>query len=227
MKNQALEHKILALAAGAGIEGSRVFEVKKSVDTKAVNAYVTGVMGTKRIVLWDTLLAKLDEKEVLHVMGHEMGHYVLGHVARSIVLSALLTLIGLFLVDWSGRRLVARYADRLGFDRLSDIASVPLLLMLLEVAALLLSPVALAYSRIQEHESDKFALDLTHNNHAGGRSFIKLQQENLSNPRPGPIFKFFRSSHPSIGERIDFCNTYHPWLERERPDNATKLRPAN
>ena len=69
-----------------------MFEVEKSVDTKAVNAYVTGVFATKRIVLWDTLLAKLDAKEVLHVMGHEMGHYVLGHVVRSIVLSTVLTL---------------------------------------------------------------------------------------------------------------------------------------
>jgi Zn-dependent protease with chaperone function len=217
MKNQALEQKILALAARAEIEGSRVFEVQKSVDTKAVNAYVTGVFATKRIVLWDTLLAKLEEKEVLHVMGHEMGHYVKGHVPRSIVLSAVLTLIGLFLVDWCGRRLVTRYSDRLRFDSLSDVASVPLLLMLLEVAVLLLSPVALAYSRMQEHESDKFALELTHDNRAGALSFVKLQQENLSNPRPGPIFNLFRASHPSIGERIDFCNSYRPWLLGERP----------
>ena len=60
MKDKALERRILDLAARAGIEGSRVFEVEKSVDTKAINAYVTGVFGTKRIVLWDTLLAKLD-----------------------------------------------------------------------------------------------------------------------------------------------------------------------
>jgi STE24 endopeptidase len=216
MKNQALEKKILALAGRAGIEGSRVFEVEKSIDTRAVNAYVTGVFATKRIVLWDTLLAKLDDKEVLHVMGHEMGHYVLGHVARSIVLSSVLTLIGLFLVDWCGRRLVARYSDRLRFDSLSDIASVPLLLMLLEVAMLLLSPVALAYSRMQEHEADRYALDLIHDNHAGAHSFLKLMEENLSNPRPGPVYKLFRASHPSIGERIDFCNSYRPWLDVER-----------
>jgi Zn-dependent protease with chaperone function len=217
MKNQALEQKILALAGKAEIEGSSVFEVEKSVDTKAVNAYVTGVLATKRIVLWDTLLAKLDEKEVLHVMGHEMGHYVLGHVARSIVLSAVLTLIGLFLVDWCGRRLLARYFKRLGIDGLADVASLPLLLMLLEVAMLVLSPAALAYSRIQEREADKFALELTHDNHAGAHSFLKLMEENLSNPRPGPIYKFFRSSHPSIGERIDFCNSYRPWMQVERP----------
>ncbi len=161
MKNQALEQKILALAGRAGIEGSRVFEVAKSVDTKAVNAYVTGVFATKRIVLWDTLLAKLDDKEVLHVMGHEMGHYVKGHVVRSIILSAVLTLVGLFFVDWFGRRLVKRHAARFGIDRLSDVASVPLLLMLLEIAVLVLSPAALAYSRFQEHEADRFALELT------------------------------------------------------------------
>jgi Zn-dependent protease with chaperone function len=211
MKNKALEQSILALAQRAGIEGSRVFEVDKSVDTKAVNAYVTGVLSTKRIVLWDTLIAKLDEPELLFVMGHEMGHYVLGHVVRSILLSGIVTLAGLFLVDWLGRRLVALYHSRLGFDRLADIASVPLVMMLLEAAFLILSPVALAYSRTQEHDADQFALDLTHSNHAGALSFVKLQQENLGNPRPGPLFQFFRASHPSLGERIDYCNAYHPW----------------
>ncbi|MDQ3013618.1 MAG: M48 family metalloprotease, partial [Acidobacteriota bacterium] len=80
MKNKALEAKILALAERAGIEGSRVYEVNKSADTKHLNAYVTGFGGTKRIVMWDTLLNQMNEREVLSVMGHEMGHYVLGHV---------------------------------------------------------------------------------------------------------------------------------------------------
>jgi Zn-dependent protease with chaperone function len=212
MKNKALERSILALAARAGIDGSRVFEVDKSVDTNAVNAYVKGVFSTKRIVLWDTLIAKLDEPELLFVMGHEMGHYCLGHVVRSILLSGIVTLAGLFMVDWLGRRLVARYPRRLGFKQLADVASLPLLLMLLEVAFLVLSPVALAYSRMQEHEADQFALDLTRTNRAGAMSFVKLQEENLSNPRPGRLFQFLRASHPSIGERIDYCNTYHPWI---------------
>ncbi len=212
MKNKELEQSILALAGRAGIEGSRVFEVDKSVDTKALNAYVTGFLQTKRIVLWDTLIARLNEQELLCVMGHEMGHYVLGHVVKTILLSTVVTLAGLFLVDWLGRRLIARFSGRLGFDRLSDIASLPLLLMLVQVAFLVLSPVALAYSRYQEHEADRFALDLTRTNHSAATAFVKLQEENLGNPRPGLLYKIFRSSHPSIGERVDFCNTYHPWL---------------
>jgi STE24 endopeptidase len=210
MKNKRLEQSILDLASRAGIEGSRVFEVNKSIDTKALNAYVTGVLGSKRIVLWDTLIARLDEKELLVVMAHEMGHYVLGHVVRSILLSSFLTLTSLFLVDRLGRWLVARYSHILRFESLADVASVPLLLLLIQVTSLFLTPAAMAYSRYQEHEADRFALDLTHTNHSAATAFVKLQQENLGNPRPGLIYKIFRASHPSIGERIDFCNSYRP-----------------
>ncbi len=125
MKDKALESRILALADRSGIEGSRVFEVEKSVDTKTVNAYVTGFMNTKRIVLWDTLLGKLDDEEVLVVMGHEMGHYVLGHVAQIIVLASALVLVGLWVIHKTAGSLIARYRDRFGFTELSDVASVP------------------------------------------------------------------------------------------------------
>lgn len=222
MQDKALERSILALADRAGIEGSRVFEVNKSVDTKSVNAYVTGVFETKRIVLWDTLIKKLGETELLFVMAHEMGHFVLGHVVRSILLSSIVIFIGLFFVDRLGCRLIARHAARLGFDRLSDVASMPLLLMLIEASMLVLSPAVMAYSRFQEHEADRFALELTHTNHSGAIAFVKLQTENLGNPRPGVLYQVFRSTHPSIGDRIDFCNAYHPWRSTRvsEPENV-------
>jgi STE24 endopeptidase len=217
MKDKTLERQILDLAQRAGIEGSRVFEVDKSVDTKAMNAYVTGVFGAKRIVLWDTLLAKLDPPEVLTVMGHEMGHYKLGHVVRSILLGSLVVLASLFFVDRAGRWLIARFHDRLGFDHLADVASVPLVLMLMHVSSLFLGPVALAYSRFQEHEADRYALDLTHANHSAAMADVKMQAENLGNPRPGLFYTIFRASHPSISERIEFANTYHPWRAGSTP----------
>ena len=130
---------------------------------------------------------------------------------RSILLSSIVTFVGLFLVDWLGRWLVGRYRDRLGFDSLADVASVPVMIMLLEAAILVLSPVALTYSRYQEHEADRYALDLTRSNHAAGTAHVKLFTENLGNPRPGLFYTILRASHPSAGERIDFANTYHPW----------------
>jgi Zn-dependent protease with chaperone function len=213
MRNQALERKIEALAERAGVPGSRIYEIRKSVDTRALNAYVTGFLTTRRIVLYDTLLERLDEGEVLAVMGHEMGHYVLGHVTRSIWLASLLVLAGLFAGDRAGRWLTGRFAHRFGFESLADVASVPLLILLFQVALLTLAPLELAYSRYQEHQADCFALELTRSNHSAALAFAKLQHENLGVPWDGPLEKLWRASHPSIGERIEFCNAYHPWTE--------------
>ena len=216
MKDKALEARILELAGRAGIEGGRVFEVEKSVDTETVNAYVTGVFGTKRIVLWDTLVRKLEPREVLAVLGHEMGHYVLRHVPKGIAAAAALVLAGLWLVHGASGAVLRRFGGRFGFSRLEEPASLPLILLLLSLAFFLLSPIALAYSRYQEHEADRFELEVMRDNRASATAFVKLQQENLSNPRPGRLYKFWRASHPPLGERIDFANTYRPW-ERGEP----------
>jgi STE24 endopeptidase len=213
MTNAGLESKILDLARRAGIEGSRVFVVDKSRDTRTVNAYVTGLLGTERIVLWDTLLDRLDEKETLAVVGHEIGHYVLNHVAWGVSLSALGSLVLLFLVDRTGRWMIGRWGRRFRFERLSDVASVPLFILLLQLFNLAGAPIQLAASRAMEHEADRYGLELTRTNRSSALSFVKLQNDNLSNPRPGPLSILWRSSHPPIGDRIDFCNAYHPWTE--------------
>ena len=211
MKDRMLEAKILTLAEYAGIEGSRVFEVNKSVDTKTVNAYVTGFLGTKRIVLWDTIIAKLNEEELLFVMGHEMGHYVLGHVVKSIFFFSVLIMITLYATYRAAGSLISRFKDRFGFDQLSDIASLPLIVVLMNICFLVITPVVFTFTRFHEHEADRFGLEITQTNHAAATAFVKLQEENLSIPRPGWLYKLWRSSHPTLGERIDFCNSYHPW----------------
>lgn len=211
MKDKALEARILALADRAGIEGSRVFEVDKSVDTKTVNAYVAGLLNTKRIVLWDTLIAKLDQDELMAVMAHEMGHYVLNHVAQGIVVGAASVVASLYLVYRLSGLLIARFKERFGFERLADVASWPLIVLLMEVATLAILPLGLAFSRHLEREADRFSLELTQNNHATAMAFVKLQQENLAHPRPGVFYWLWRGSHPSLAERIEFANTYRPW----------------
>ena len=213
LKDRALATKIQELARRAGIGCVRIFVVEKSVDSKAVNAKVTGFLGTKQIVLWDTLLDDLDEKQVLVVVGHEMGHYVLGHLTRSIFLSTIITLLGLLWVDRAGSWMIARLGDRFLIDRLSDIAAIPLLILLIKGSMLVLGPAANAYSRLQEREADCFALELTQTNRSATLAFAEMQRENLINPRPNWFYQFWRATHPSIGERIDFCNSYHPWDE--------------
>jgi len=232
MKDKGLEAEIIALAERAGIKESRVLEVEKSADTKAVNAYVTGFMGTKRIVLWDTLIAKLDRRELLTVMGHEIGHYVLRHVLQGILLSSGLTLLGLYIFYRVSGRLLDRCKARFGFDRLSDVASWPFILLFFTVGNLALDPFILAFSRQLEHEADRFALEITRDNHADATASVKLQIQNLSVPRPGLMYKLWRASHPSVGERIDFANAYKPWMKGEglkyehlfRPSKTNRVR---
>lgn len=215
MKDRQLEAEILALADRAGIEGGRVFEVAKSEDTKAVNAYVTGLGNTKRIVLWDTLLARLEPAEVRFIMGHEMAHYVLNHIPKGIALGSLGLFVSLYFVYRSSGWLIRRYQPRFGFHDLADVASLPLILLLIEIVSLAASPAMLAWSRSIERESDRFGLELTQDNRAAANAFAKLQQENLANPRPGPWFVFWRASHPPLGERIEFANAYRPWQRGE------------
>jgi Zn-dependent protease with chaperone function len=211
MQDKELEAEILATAERAGIEGGRVFEVDKSVDTNAVNAYVTGFGDTKRIVLWDTIIAKLDRDQLVFVMGHEMGHYALGHVSKTIAFLSVLILAALYLIYRSANWFVTRWSDRFGFRELHDFASLPLAMLLLGFYIFLLTPAALLFSRHQEHEADRFGLELTRDSRGGAGAFARLQQENLGNPRPGPLYKLWRASHPPLGERIDFCNDYRPW----------------
>src|SRR5215468_6428081 len=147
MKNKELEAKILQLAERAGIEGGRVYEVAKSEDTKTLNAYVTGFGATKRIVLWDTTIAKLDQDELLFVMGHEMGHYVLGHVWKTILFLSLLITVTLYAIHRTAGWPINKFHQRFGFTELSDVASLPLIILLLSAYFLIIAPVALAFSR--------------------------------------------------------------------------------
>jgi STE24 endopeptidase len=211
MKNKELEGKILALAARSGIDGADVFEVAMSEDTKAVNAYVTGFMGSKRIVLWDTAIEKLEEDELLFVMGHEMGHFVMNHMVRLIAIAFFVTFFSLYVIHRLSGALIKKFGDRWGFHELSDVASLPLIMVMMSTFTLVVMPVIFGVTRYHEHEADRFGLELTHLNRAAATGFVTLQKENLANPDPGWFYTLWRASHPSIAKRIAFFNSYRPW----------------
>jgi Zn-dependent protease with chaperone function len=221
MGDKALEARILALAERAGIDAARVFEVNKSEDTRLVNAYVTGLGGTKRIVLWDTLLARMTPDQVAFVMAHEMGHFVLNHTLAVILGAALVVTLSVYAVHRLAGSLIGQYRRRFGFDRLDDVASLPLLVVVGGVVAFVVTPGVLAFSRWQEREADRFGLELTRDNRAAAEAFVRLQEENLGVPRPGLLFTLWRGSHPSLASRIEFANRYRPWAEGDEPRSIT------
>jgi Zn-dependent protease with chaperone function len=225
MEDKVLEARILALADRAGISGSRVFQVDKSVDTKTLNAYVAGLFNTKRIVLWDTIIRRMDERELLFVMGHEMGHYALGHVWQSIALAAVLILASFYVAYKTAGGVLRRFGARMGFDTLDDIASLPLLFVLTGVFSFVITPAQLAFERHIEHEADRFGLEITQLNHSAATAFVKLQTDALAVPRPGALYTAWRASHPPLGDRIDFANEYHPWRSGEPLVYADRFKP--
>src|SRR4029450_13989475 len=100
--------------------------VIKRRDTKTLNAYVAGLWQTKRIVLWDTIIKRMDDRELLFVMGHEMGHYVLWHIWQLVALKSLVILLVLYAAYKTMGAAVARWSDRFRFTDIADVASLPL-----------------------------------------------------------------------------------------------------
>ena len=216
LKDKQLEKSILDLAERAGIENGRVFEVDKSKDTTMGNAYVTGLGSTKRIVIWDTSIKANSTDGILFIMGHEMGHYVLHHNWIWLGGFSALSFAIAYLTYKTANFLLSRYRKQLGFQYLYDIASFPLLLLLVNFFFLLSTPIINYGSRYAEREADRFGIEITRNNEVAAQLFADAVPEHLSNPRPGIIYKAWRSSHPSPGDRVDFCNSYCPW-EMEQP----------
>jgi STE24 endopeptidase len=219
-----LVSKIEALTQRAGLEipRDRIFEMKASAKRRSVNAYVTGFGRSKRVVFWDTMLQKMTPEESLMVFGHEMGHFVLRHVWKGILLSCLLLTALLYLVQRAAQWAVARRGGRWDIRGVADFASLPLLALLLAVFAELALPVSNGYSRRVEHHADVFALEAARGVIPDARrvavaSFQKLGEINLSDPAPPPFIRLWLYSHPPIGERIAFAAGYDPWSQGEKP----------
>jgi Zn-dependent protease with chaperone function len=221
LEDQVLRQKLLDLASKAGIEGSRVYQVNMSKQTKTMNAYVNGIGPTNRIVMGDTLLAKMSHDEVLAVMGHEMGHYVLRHVWKGLAFSLAVSFFVLFLGQRVYEYGLAKWGPRWGLTGPGDPASVPWLLIVVSALGFLLSPVISGYSRSVEHQSDMFSLELTHLNEPMATAFRKMAEDSKRDPSPHPVIEFWRYSHPPIAKRIPFALGYKPW-ERGEPNRVWK-----
>jgi STE24 endopeptidase len=221
LRDPVLRSKLLAEASRAGIAGGRVYQVDKSRQTKTMNAYVTGLGPSQRIVLWDTLLSKMTHDEILAVMGHEMGHYVLHHLwkgfAVSLAVSFVVFLIGQSVAEWG----VVRFGPRWGFAAAADPAALPWLLLVLTAITFLLSPVISGFSRWEEHQADQFGLELTHLNEASATSFIKFAEDSKQDPYPSRFIEWWIYSHPPLGRRVEFALRYRPW-EKGKPNELWK-----
>ncbi|MGH9343759.1 MAG: M48 family metalloprotease, partial [Terriglobia bacterium] len=204
--------------AGVRIPPSRIFEMNASSKTRALNAYVSGVGASKRVVVWDTTLKEMTPDETLVVLGHEVGHYVLHHAIKEFALDEIAALAAFFVGFWVVGSAVRRWGAQTGIESVDDLASFPLLMLVLTLATFLLSPLYCGVSRHYEHQADQYGLELSYGvvpdpNAAMVRSFEILGKDDLADPSPNAFIKFWLFTHPPLAERIRFARSYHPRTE--------------
>jgi STE24 endopeptidase len=208
--------------AGQDIPESRMYEMNASTKLNSVNAYMTGLGASRRVVVWDTTLARMTPPEILFVFGHEMGHYVLGHIADGLVFAAAFLLVALFagfhVFHWA----VARWGAAWGLRGIGDWASLPVLLICFSVFSFLFTPLDNAYSRRLEHQADQYGMEVVHGivpdlPGTAARAFQVLGEVDLEEPSPSWFVKIWFYNHPALSERIVFARTYDPWTKGESP----------
>jgi STE24 endopeptidase len=209
--------------AGQDIPPERMFWMNASEKLNAINAYVTGIGSSKRIVVWDTTIAKMNTPQIVYVAGHEMGHYVLNHIWKGLAFGA----VGLFVLFYLGFRtiggLLAWKGATWDLRGLDDWASLPALLLLISVFSFIGTPIASAFSRHVEHQADQYGLEVTHgltpdSSQVAAQSFQILGEVDLDDPAPNPVAVFLFYSHPPIRDRVRFALTYDPWDRGEQPE---------
>jgi Zn-dependent protease with chaperone function len=204
------------------IPPERMFLMKASAKLTTLNADVEGFGASKRVVVWDTTIAKMTPDEIVFVFGHESGHYVLGHIASTVLFTLALLLITLYLgylfVQWA----IAKFGARWGVNSQNDWAALAVLLLAFSLFGTLLEPIENSYSRIHEHAADVYGQEAIHGlvpdpQATAVGTFDVLGKTSFADPNPSPLYEFWTYSHPSIGRRAAFGKAYNPWAPGMEP----------
>lgn len=194
-----LATRVARLLERCGFKSSGLFMMDGSKRSSHGNAFFAGFGAGKRIVLFDTLVSRLEPAEVEAVLAHELGHYKLHHIVKMLALSAALTFAGLFVLG----RLIDEswfYAG-LGVRTPGTAAALALFMLVVPEFLFFLHPLTSLYSRRREFEADAYA-----RRHADSRdlvhALVKLYKDNAATLTPDPLHSAFYDSHPPAATRI-------------------------
>ncbi len=204
LQDESMKARIEALLSRCGFTSSGLFIMDGSKRSAHGNAYFTGFGKTKRIVFFDTLLARLSGEEVEAVLAHELGHFKHRHVVKRIVSTFALSLVFLWLLamlmktDW--------FYQGLGVTTPSTALALLLFFLVMPVFSFFIGPVMAAYSRKHEFEADAYAAKQTSANDLVS-ALVKMYQDNAATLTPDPMFSKFYDSHPPAAIRIAHLQT--------------------
>ncbi len=198
LTDETLRERLLALARRVGVPAIGVFVVDQSRKSRTANAALTGFGRTRRIILFDTLIAAFTPDEIESVLAHELGHHVHHDMWRGL---AAQTAIGL-VTFWVAARVLAATAGAVGLGSVADPAGLPWLVLVLGALGVLAVPIANAVSRAMERAADDFALATTGNATAFIDAMQRLGDLNLAEKDPPRVKEILLYSHPSVARRI-------------------------
>jgi len=212
--------RILSMANSNNVPASHVYVFDASKQTKRISANVSGLGPTVRISLNDNLLNRSSEQEIAAVMGHELGHYVLGHTLRNMLFMVGLSALALFLLSRAVPWLIARHGRRWGVKDIADPASLPVLSICLAIVGLLATPLTNTLIRVDESEADVFGLDVAREPDAFASVAMKLSE--YRKIEPGWLEEALFYDHPSGATRVRMAMA---WKKAHVP-NAQVVHPA-
>jgi len=195
MEDGPLRDKLVAMAAQYDVPAEHIYVFDQSTQNKRISANVSGLGPTLRISLNDNLLERTTEPEIMAVMGHELGHYVLHHTFWIIGIMLLIVGVGLFLMSRIAPRLIARYGEKWGVRDIADPASLPVLGILLSVYFFAATPAFASLVRINESAADAFGLEAAREPDGFARVAMRLSE--YRKIEPGPLEEFLLFDHPS------------------------------
>ncbi len=181
-----------------------VYVIELSSKGTTANAALMGLGNTKRIVVSDTLLEQYSPSEIEIITAHELGHHLHNDTFRLLVIHSAIWLIGFYIADLALKASIMP----LGFSGISDIAALPLLLLILATFSLLVAPMVNTYSRHLETAADEYALRLTDDPKSFITTMTKLTDQNLSEAQPSRWVELLMHDHPSYTKRVEHARYY-------------------
>jgi STE24 endopeptidase len=195
-----MRDNILGMANRQGIPADDVYVFDASKQTKRISANVSGLGPTIRISLNDNLLNRSTPEGVMAVMGHEMGHYKLGHINKFLLYLAVMAFGMMFLAWWATPRLIARYGEGWGIRGVSDPAVAPLFSIIISLVLLLLTPLLNTMVRVNESEADAFGLEAARQ--PDGFAMTAMQLSEYRKLEPSALEEALFYDHPSGRTRV-------------------------
>jgi STE24 endopeptidase len=200
LENPRVREAVLNLARANGVPAAEIYEYDASRQSKRISAHVSGFLGTERIALNDNLLTRCTPAEIKAVMAHEIGHYVLNHLWKSLMLYSILYFAFFLLLRRALILCLSRWGTSWEIRSIGDPAILPLAVVIASLFLLVAEPITTTFTRIQEKEADLFGLNAAREPDAAARVFLKLGEYRKLDP--GPVEEFLFFDHPGCRNRI-------------------------